>query len=228
MKTQTRSNLHSVEPFAYSFVLNNRQTGQQWDFVALRDVLNFVRRWGRDCHTAPYLPHRFSLLPRLTLYEKERFPFTGPNWCVRNNLGRAIECHELEEHMVEEHMENIFPVWWIKHIVHELEPEGVSTRLIRTKGAPHKIKSTYQHTRHNTYCGMRFRPQINVYRHVRTFNERKQTLHHTHQWGEEFPHMFRCARKKLPTYYDDIVVSTRKTQKSWKHHSKRRKQWISE
>lgn len=219
MSRNTSSSLHIVEPFEYSFVLTNRRTGRQSHYGSLDEVLIAVR--GRCANEPDFLPHRFSSDPRLTPYEKERMCFQGPLWHVCNHLGRVIEQHELEDRLA--HLPSPQP--WRRPFVYETEPQGLSKRLIRIKGSPQKIKSTYQHVKKTGWHGHCFGRVCSFYRHVRTQNERRHTHNHFIEW-QEFDRMARAKRKKLPTYYDDTLVGAHKTAKSWKHHSKRRKQWI--
>lgn len=210
---------HTVEPFEYSFFLIHRRTGRTTHCLTLDDALIACYCGETFSRQPDYLPHRFSIHPRLTPYEKDRVVFTGPQWHLCNHLGRPIEQHELEERVP------YLPVYksWTRPIFQEEEPEGLSRRLIRTKGSPLKIKSTRQHIKKTV--GVRFYATVcPLYRHVRTQNERQQTHNHLHEWGE-FDRMVRAARKKLPTYYDDALVASHHGEKSWKHHSKRRKQW---
>lgn len=220
MPRNSSSSLHTVKPFEYSFVLTNRRTGRQSHYVSLDDVLIAVRGRGW-AHEPDFLPHRFSPYPRLTPYEKERMCFEGPLWHVCNHLGRVIEQHELEDRLAYLPL----PQPWRRPFVYEKEPQGLSKRLIRIKGSSQKIKSTYQHVKKIGWHGHNFGSVCSFYRHVRTQNERRHTHNHFKEWGQ-FKGMARAGRKKLPTYYDDTLVGSHKTAKSWKHHSKRRKQWI--
>lgn len=221
--SRNATTLHIVEPFEYSFVLINRRTGHCSYFSSLDNVLLAADSTGFD-RQPDYLPHRFSVHPRLSPYEKERMVFTGPLWHVCNHLGRPIEQHELEARIP--HLPVRAYSWRrTTSLCYEIQPEGESKRLTRIKGSPTKIKAVHQHVRKNRWRGSYYATVCPLYRHVRTQNERRQTHNHILEWGE-YDRMMRSARKKLPTYYDDTVVSARKGQKSWKHHSKRRKQWM--
>lgn len=59
----------------------------------------------------------------------------------------------------------------------------------------------------------------------KTQKERRQTYGHIDEYGES---IVRGARRPyhLPDSYDDRADSLCNSEKSWKHHSKRRKQWI--
>lgn len=216
--------LHTVEPFEYSFVLINRRTGHRSYFSSLDSVL-LASGWSTGFDRQPdYLPHRFSIHPRLNPYEKERAIFTGPLWHVCNHLGRPIEQHELEERVP--YLPARECASWCRPTTFEVDPDGESRRFIRTKGSSAKIKAIHQHVRKNRWRGVYYATVCPLFRHVRTQNERRQTHNHFAEWGE-YDRMARASRKKLPTYYDDTTVSARKGQKSWKHHSKRRKQWMA-
>lgn len=222
MKSKKCQSLHIVEPFVYSFVLTNRLNGQTIAFFSIDDVLTFVRCRGNIDFPSPYLPQRFSTHPRLTPYEKDRMAFCGPQWYLSNHLGRTIEQYELEDRLP------FLPERgrWKRVVSYEFEPPALSRRLMYKKNAPEKIKMNRQHVQKHTWRGLVFTSVLPLYRHVRTQNERRQTHHHNNEWGGEFHNLCRPSRKKLPTYYDDTLVAQKHAEKSWKHHSKRRKQWI--
>lgn len=61
------------------------------------------------------------------------------------------------------------------------------------------------------------------YRHPKTQRERRLLDGIINEYGEE---LVRGVRRNLPTNWDDRQRSLGKTEKSWKHNSKRKKQWI--
>lgn len=59
-------------------------------------------------------------------------------------------------------------------------------------------------------------------------NEQRQLEGIVDEYKEEYPNIVRAYRKNLPAgWWSSRAISAYKTVKSWKHHSKRRKQWIS-
>lgn len=101
------------------------------------------------------------------------------------------------------------------------------SRLVYTKGSPKKIKKAYR----KIYVGMGrwghdFRNEVWVYyRHPRTHGEIKQACAHADEYGEQ---IVRAKRryKNVPDAWDDYCSNVYRTEKSWKHNSKRRKQWV--
>ena len=102
----------------------------------------------------------------------------------------------------------------------------VSKRMLRISGSSNKIKQSCEHvpwywrdelSYSNKVLGSHARPG--------TLREKKDTEGHIDEYGAE---MVRGARrpKQLRDTYDDKPISMWAVQNSWKHHSKRRKQWI--
>jgi hypothetical protein len=102
------------------------------------------------------------------------------------------------------------------------------------KGNPNKIKRGYYEWArfwygvsgwHQPYDWYEVPYKVNgVYRAVRTTNEIRQNAAHEHDIGPQYVRRSRSARS-LPSSWDDKSNSAQRSIKSWKTHSKRRKQW---
>lgn len=97
---------------------------------------------------------------------------------------------------------------------------------IRRKRNIDKVKETYSfevdHSVRfpNTVC---FKNKVcSSFKKIKTFQELKLNCGHVIEYGYA---MVRGRRRKLPTAWDDIPCQVWKQKKSWKHNSKRRKQW---
>lgn len=101
------------------------------------------------------------------------------------------------------------------------------SRLVCSRGSPKKIKQTYR----KFYKGFgrwghNFSRVIrSYYRHPRTHGEIKQACAHADEYGEQ---IVRAKRryKNVPDAWDDYCSDVYHTEKSWKHNSKRRRQWV--
>lgn len=62
------------------------------------------------------------------------------------------------------------------------------------------------------------------YRRIRTMNEKRQNAYHVDDYGDSAVRGRRRGHN-LPDSWDDPMSGVHYTIKSWKHHSKRRKQW---
>jgi hypothetical protein len=68
---------------------------------------------------------------------------------------------------------------------------------------------------------------MSCHRMGHTHNEARSIEDILIEYGEEFPNIVRGRRRAIPTGWSrERAVAAYGTAKSWKHHSKRRKQWI--
>lgn len=99
--------------------------------------------------------------------------------------------------------------------------EALNERLVKVKGCGNKIKTVCA-----KYMGDRgyWRSIGGYYRSTKTQQERRVNDGHMNEYGTE---MVRGKRRDryLPNSWDDIQSSLGRAEMSWKHHSKRRKQW---
>lgn len=101
------------------------------------------------------------------------------------------------------------------------------SRLVCSRGSPKKIKQTYR----KFYKGFGrwghdfSRVIWSYYRHPRTHGEIKQACAHADEYGEQ---IVRAKRRynNVPDAWDEYRSDVCRTEKSWKHNSKRRKQWV--
>lgn len=95
-------------------------------------------------------------------------------------------------------------------------------RLTRRKGSGDKIKVGCAQIPSNSHWGGYDNPIRGYFRAIRTTNEQRQNTGHIDEYGEG---LVRGRRRCLPSCYDDHYNGMWDTEDSWKHHSKRTKQW---
>lgn len=103
--------------------------------------------------------------------------------------------------------------------------ELIESNLVIKRDNVHKVKKTHARK-------LKFRGWIQEfdysrvvrghYRHIHTVANRRKIEGVIKDEGEP---VFRGKQRNLPTYWDEISLSVHKSFKSWKHNSKRRKQW---
>lgn len=106
---------------------------------------------------------------------------------------------------------------------------NTARRLVKVKGDGKKIKSDWAYTEDNSYRfgrSVEYKNRaIGNSRYIRTQSERRANAAHEADYG---PGMVRASRLgyHLPSVWDDPRCGLYDLQISWKHSTKRRKQWI--
>jgi hypothetical protein len=122
--------------------------------------------------------------------------------------------------MIESNIDlNPYELWIIKH-------NKVSKRLIRHHFNKNKIKASYSTKQTIDNNGReRYVNYICYYfRRVTTLNELKKTVGHFNEYGDSITRGKRSP-SNIPDSWDDYTINVWKQQKSWKHNSKRKRQW---
>jgi hypothetical protein len=107
--------------------------------------------------------------------------------------------------------------------------EMIRGTLVVKTGNPHKIKKFYEHEE-DTGGNPRYMedyPEYNfrlyrTYRRISTYSTHKMVAAVIKEEGEP---TFRGKTANIPNTWDDVRCNRWKQRKSWKHNSKRRKQW---
>lgn len=91
-----------------------------------------------------------------------------------------------------------------------------------------RIKKNYSVGTHYFYNEMSLYPCefLGYHASVSTTNEIRLLEGIVNEYEREYPGLVRGKRKNLPTSWDDQAISAYATHKSWKHNSKRKKQWV--
>lgn len=101
-------------------------------------------------------------------------------------------------------------------------------RLKKTSHSAKKIKNTYATIEECDFeGGLYYRNIVRRYfRSPKTYQEARMAEAHVNEYGNELVRSSRNERN-LPHHWDDIQVSACYSERSWKHNSKRCKQWIA-
>lgn len=99
-------------------------------------------------------------------------------------------------------------------------------RMLRVKGSPAKIKKSCEHVPWYWCDEVGYTTLVLGYgKRVSTMNEKKANEGHIDEYGDCIVRGARRPRH-LPDAWDDKPIAIWDTMYSWKHNSKRRKQWI--
>jgi hypothetical protein len=149
--------------------------------------------------------------------EIEKYP--APDWVIVDDLGNLAPSSVISEAL---------PRRWKYRdwAARDAERDLMEERRLKFRGDGLKIKLVYA-VGHKVYTyrwgGSGYRENIRGYhRYIHTFRDHRVNCGHIEEYGEE---LVRGRRRCLPTTYDDRPNGSYKVELSWKHHSKRRKQW---
>lgn len=230
-----RNKVVDVVPYIHTYRAYNKFTGEtSGDFARIEDAYAYILAQPKRHYLQP--PVGFTLkieregISRVligydysdtdrrwtrglgrSICKYEYFP--QADWVILNDLGVLVTEGELKT----ARRNSRTPRKSDSQIRYELR----GTRLTRKKGSGEKIKLSCARVADNSYWGYDTVAR-KYYRNPSTIQERRINESHIEEYGEEF---VRGRRRILPSSWDDISVSLWKTEDSWKHHSKRRKQW---
>lgn len=147
--------------------------------------------------------------------------YDPPRFVILTTLGDIVpEAEVVEETKRNRHRKHY--KW--SHIDYTEWCNRRNSRLIYKKGSTNKIKLAFRKklTRLSGFYNNDIR---GYYRHPKTHSEMKIAAAHVNEYGES---IVRGKRRvcNLPDSWDDLQNGSYRSELSWKHHSKRRKQWI--
>lgn len=96
---------------------------------------------------------------------------------------------------------------------------------------PKKLKPQFQSSRCSStrkrYARIDTYPQLrnHIYRYFSTFSEKKATLGHIADYPDYGIRFRACRGKNIIDHYDDVPSDALKLSRSWKHNSRRKKQF---
>lgn len=157
-------------------------------------------------------------MPR-SIYITKSVP--AAEYCIRDSFGSVIteaDLNAVRRELRNRYFNHRYSDW-------EARRENTGKRLTRTKGSGAKIKAVCEQVRSTWGSGEYTNRVRGYYRSFRTANELRQNEAHTNEYGRDIVRPRRGARH-LPRYWDDKSVAISRAEGSWKHHSKRRKQWV--
>lgn len=226
-----------VAPYNHTYYARNKHTGERsGEFDCLIEAVNFAKAQPRRHRLQDAISYTFKLeatqkyerdgyvydyhtgkrwweTRRRVVYETHFYP--PADWVITNDLGELVtkeEVNALNERRYRDWRR--WDEWYELH----------GRRMTRVKGASDKVKLSCEKVKSYFRDGDVYYSDrcSGNYRGIQTTNERRQNEAHTDEYGEW---IVRGRRRVLPTCYDDHRVSIHEASRSWKHHSKRRKQW---
>lgn len=214
----TPSRVHDVPAFVYSYFAVNRLThARLGPYACLEDavvaVCNLAGRYSLTIPLATVVSQHLPVAPG----ERNGFgDLTTPVWCLCNHLGEVVPHASMLPFLSSAAKRSP----WSWPFSRSLSP--TQQRLKGKKHNTDKIKTVHKLVRNNTYgCG--YLSPVRTLRKMKTHAERKWNVGHEKDWPEHV--LVRRRRFLLRSSYDDVLVGVLDAQPSWKHHSKRRKQW---
>lgn len=233
----------TVEPYTPTYRVHHKPTGEvHGDFVHLIEAVNFAKSQPKRHYQQKSISFTFKsepdgsytnwldgylgyLVPRRfeTLY------YPAAEWVITDDTGRLVGEEAVKAVEREEYMKR----WDDRQVYYREYDERrnmLDRRLVRKKGSGHKIKTHYQMYERliQAYRGgveLDYRNDVMGYfRRPDTLSERRANAGIVADYGESF---VRGKRRggNLPSAWDDLTCGYHDKRKSWKHHSKRRKQW---
>lgn len=216
--SNTSSRVHDVPAFVYSYFAVNRLThARLGPYGSLEQAVVSVCNFG-GCYSLaiPLAAVVSQVLPIAPGEHHALRGLTTPVWCLCTHLGEVVPHTAMLPFLPAATKRSP----WRCSFSRSLSP--TQTRLKGKKHNTNKIKTSHKLVRNNTYrCG--YRSPMRTLRKMKTHAERKWNVGHETDHGEY--NLVRRRRFGLRSSYDDVLVGALDAQKSWKHHSKRRKQW---
>lgn len=213
-----------VPPYTNTFrVFNKTDRKVHAEFVDLNDAIDYVYsrvkvryyNYEKISFTLKfeadfvYSPYSFG--------KPKTFQTEKPSpWVILTDLGDIVTKDEIHDAR-----RGIFK--WRNYTSRWDQYDAIRKRLNAKNGSPTKIKGSYKTIEEvdrwgtNMVRGWGRRPN--------TTQEIRMAEAHMDEYGEN---IVRGSRRphSLPSSWSDLPISSWKSEKSWKHNSKRRKQWI--
>lgn len=201
--------LQSVSPY--------RVTYRVWDTI--EDYVVFETKDKEEL----FAIYRSSFTARKFFESKSNYWFPNDwdivyRYIIKTEFGDEIPYDDLAKEF------SHYRCWWRDNL-----PEYTGPDVRYKQGNPNKIKRGYGYWGYwwdeNPPTHYEF-PYIvyGMHRQIQTQNEKRQNACAVADYGAEVVRGARRSRN-LPDAHDDPMNSTQDMLKSWKHHSKRRKQW---
>lgn len=226
-----------TSPFRYTYRVYDRGAGEYigWDIETLYDAYCVASArasklgfWRYD--SRPLFGTTLVKPPRLTVrevgrrydqkYHNKPFFYDEGNFVIISDTGRIFTHEEIKAAIAENRKP--FRYSWEGR---EERRDILERRLIAVRGSGLKIKTQYALHEDSGWDGTpRLRSYVGGYhRFPKTHPERVQNIAHVDEYGWW---AVRGKRRKLPSSWDDRYCGMYDKRDCWKHHSKRRKQWI--
>lgn len=242
---------NEVAPFkptyrAFSKVLRGFKGGE---FACILEVTDFIYKQARhpqspaisytlkrEGDVSYQTNHRQVYYGDNTDYKWQRYRYTHDikyappaEWCIIDSFGHVLTKDNIDALRYEANRERNRARWAARESRWDAR-ERLKTRLLYRKGSAKKIKFNYRVRLYHSYWRgneVSYHNEVRGhYRYPKTHKERAANYAHAHEYGAELVRAHRRTRYGLPSSWDERPCSAWKTEDSWKHHSKRPKQWI--
>lgn len=231
-----------VTPYTHTYRAFNKHTGAtHGNFDSIADAVNFAKNQPRRHRRQDALSYTRKLeadklyerdtyvydyhCPTKRWYETRRrvvlesYHYPAGDWVIVNDLGEVAEKADVEAALRKTYRNYGWGSWDAWYMMH-------GARLTRIKGSGDKVKESCARVLEDRGYGDSY-TNINrrgYHRIIGTTNEKRQTAGHMDEYGQSIVRGRRRPRL-LPDNWDDRGISLSRSETSWKHHSKRRKQW---
>lgn len=208
-----------VGPYKFTYRLYNNKTNERYlGFASISDAISFAGKISNIKIYKRNVCHFFNenkKQKKLSVYELAirilKRENTTDVWSITNNLGDVVSLDEIA---------NNAPSYKYKPFNWSSDK---GEQLVQKNDNVDKIKSSYATTKHNSHFGSWYSNDVRYGDRLNTHSEIGKNSLDNEEYSEY--HVVRGKRNHLPTKWDDDRVSAYKSEKSWKHHSKRGKQW---
>lgn len=222
-----RHKTKDVPPYEHTYRVFNKATKIYSNvFLELIDAVEYVMRnddskrgrlsWWWMENKISYVLHTEADIRRWA-WNSDTIP--APLNVIVNDLGDVLTREEIKDSLV--------GYKWKDSSSRRKYIETNKMRMLRIKGSANKIKQSCEHIPYESRWGDGYTTRVLGYgKRVATMNEKKASEGHIDEYGDGIVRGSRRPRQ-LPDAWDDKPIAMWDTMYSWKHNSKRRKQWIS-
>lgn len=215
-----RNKTVEVTPFKYTYYVVSRFNRKRIELKGgeLEKILAYVGKENITAETEIHPPEiaRSGIQWFAVEYMKAKY---GPEYTLYNHLGAVIDPKDVYNVEVPPRRR-----WYYRYERNWSEWDEKKKRLVRRKNNVNRIKESYGTYHDPDQYGESYTTIINNYhRYPKTFNEiRKNVADEADgKWTARGSRKYR----QLPNSWDDRPIAAWKYRESWKHNSKRSKQW---
>lgn len=218
-----------VEPYKHTYrVFNKIQKKYELYNVDIVDAVAYVYKKHKETNVGwrcPVVSETFRKEPDIVDNQLSWLPrkhitdvIPSPKYVITNEVADIVSLREVQD------------IYWI-HLrkIRSYEFSDFHNERLYRDQKRKKIKKAYKFIPYNYGIGIiSYKSAVCGYhRSVKTQNEIRKACADITDYGFEYVRAKR-NHKNIPNSWDDINNNIYSTKKSWKHNSKRQKQWIAE
>lgn len=235
----------NVEKFSYSYRGYNRLTNKfSDDYKSINDLLH--SEFFKECHTkkGSFLWNKISISLKLKklipLYSESKYlplkDLWNKNYHVRReNSSDIFSIIEVESNRILkiDELQNNANFYYKKYYFryddkkYDTIRKNLNINKINVRKIKRKYSSKLKYWNHSFDFSYEIGSEFSYYSKIRTLSETRNNYGIFDDYKNEFPNLVRPKRKNLPSAWDDKPNGIFSLYKSWKHNSKRRKQWVA-